>query len=203
MPVQRIALIGFSGTGKSLIAKILARKLGWASIDSDQEISRRQSMSIPEIFSALGEPAFRRLEAEVLADLCQQNAIVIATGGGAILTAASRAALVRCYLVLLEASPEGINQRLSRRPDSLEQRPLLQGDDPLATIRRMKTARAPYYAIADLTVNTEQQTPESSAEEIRQSWGHWREQNLHLESRRQRIAMSGVQAIDVAGRGEA
>lgn len=204
MPVQRIALIGFSGTGKSLIAKVLARKLGWICLDSDQEISRREGLGIPELFSAIGESDFRRLEAEVLEDLCRQNAAVISTGGGGVLTPASREALARCYLVLLEASPETIFERLSRNTDSLAQRPLLQGDDPLAVIRQMKTQRAPLYAVADLTVNTEDQTPESSVEEIRQGWGHWREQNLLSESRRQRITLAGEPSPNVVARpGEA
>jgi shikimate kinase len=170
LALPRIALVGFSGTGKSLIARILARKLGWASVDSDYEIARREGMSVPDLFESRGEEAFRKVEGEVLAEHCQRRHVVLATGGGAILSLSNRRLLAACYVVSLEASAAKIYERLSRNEISLAQRPLLHGADPLERITQLKLFRAPFYALADLSVDTEGQTPDGTADLIRMAW---------------------------------
>lgn len=170
MPPSRIALVGFSGTGKSLIGRILARKLGWATIDTDHEIERREGKTVPEIFATQGEPEFRAIESRVLADACARHAAVISTGGGAILSRDNRQTLSGCLVVALNSSPEAIYERLARNPFSLAQRPLLQSEDPLQKIRQTLEHRQPFYALADLQVDSEGKTPEVTADEIRARW---------------------------------
>jgi shikimate kinase len=170
VPPSRIALVGFSGTGKSLIGRILARKLGWAIVDTDLEIERREGESVPDIFAKRGEAAFRATESAVLKEVCGRNAAVISTGGGAILSRDNRKVLARCLVVALNSSPEAIYERLSRNQFSLAQRPLLQADDPLQKIRDILAHRQPFYRLADLQVDTEGKTPEVSADEIREGW---------------------------------
>ena len=187
MPPSRIALIGFSGTGKSLIGRILARKLGWAIIDSDLEIERREGMTVPQIFSTRGEPAFRAIESEVLAEICERGAAVVSTGGGAILSKQNRRILARCLIVALRASPEAIYERLARNPASLAQRPLLQSDDPLTKVRQILEHRRPFYDLADVQVDTEGKTPEVSADEIRAAWQQTSDALLKDRHRVQRL----------------
>lgn len=170
MPPSRIALVGFSGTGKSLIGRILARKLGWAIIDTDHEIERRERQTVPEIFATRGELEFRSIESAVLADVCSRSAAVISTGGGAILSRENRKILARCLVVALNSSPEVIHERLARNQFSLAQRPLLQSADPLQKIRVLLAHRQPYYQLADLQIDTEGKTPEVTADEIRDGW---------------------------------
>jgi shikimate kinase len=170
LPPSRIALVGFSGTGKSLIGRILARKLGWAIIDTDHEIERLEGQTVPQIFGTRGEPEFRAIESRVLHDACARGAAVISTGGGAILSRENRQTLARCLVVALNSSAETIHERLARNPFSLAQRPLLQAKDPLQKIRETLEYRRPYYDLADLRIDTEGKTPEVSADEIRDGW---------------------------------
>src|ERR1700739_4315378 len=93
MSNNNIFLVGLMGAGKTTIGRILARKLGLRFVDSDHEIEARTGATIPWIFEIEGEASFRRREAEVIRDLSAQQGIVMATGGGAILNADSRAYL--------------------------------------------------------------------------------------------------------------
>ena len=92
---MNVTLIGYRATGKTTLAKLLAGRLGWDWIDADSEIERRAGKTIAMIFSEDGEPAFRDLEAEVVADLCGRDRLVLAVGGGAPLREASRRAMRR------------------------------------------------------------------------------------------------------------
>ena len=115
------------GAGKTTIGRILARKLGLRFVDSDHEIEARTGATIPWIFEIEGEARFRRREAEVIRDLSAQEGIVMATGGGAILNADSRAYLKeRGTVVYLRASVSNILARTSHDKN----RPLLQTADP-------------------------------------------------------------------------
>ena len=115
------------GAGKTTIGRILARKLGLRFVDSDHEIEARTGATIPWIFEIEGEASFRRREAEVIRDLSAQEGIVMATGGGAILNADSRAYLKeRGTVVYLRASVSNILARTSHDKN----RPLLQTADP-------------------------------------------------------------------------
>jgi shikimate kinase/3-dehydroquinate synthase len=155
---ERVVLIGPSGSGKSEIAQLLANDLGYAAFDIDDAIVERIGMSIAEFFTRFGEPAFRTIEAELVADACRRSQTVIATGGGAVLAAANWAAWRPGSVVVhLTARPETLIDRVRRQAASsgdLAERPLLAGDAE-ARMRSMLATRGPLYASADITVDTD------------------------------------------------
>lgn len=139
-----LALVGMPGSGKSTVGRQLARQLGWRFVDADHEIEQRIGGPIRAFFEQHGEPAFRDLEQQVIADLCapERAPQVLATGGGAVLRPANRAALHQgCVVVYLKSSPEDLFRRL--RHDT--QRPLLQVGDPLKRLRELFRERDPLY----------------------------------------------------------
>jgi shikimate kinase len=147
-----IALVGMPGSGKSTVGRHLARQLGWRFIDSDHEIERQIGGSIRAYFEQHGEAAFRDLEQQSIAGLCQQTSVVLATGGGAVLREANRQALKSgCEVVYLRSKPEELFRRL--RHDT--QRPLLQVNDPLRRLRDLYRERDPLYReVADYVIET-------------------------------------------------
>src|SRR5215207_1009964 len=159
--VDRIILIGFSGTGKTSIARRLADRLGWSAADSDVEIERHWGTSIPAIFRDHREPAFRSSERAILSQLLARDRVVIATGGGAAVDNGAWDPEMlggEGTLVLgLDASPETILARLQRQATdegAAVERPLLAGADPLARIRELKSARQSVYDKAHLTISS-------------------------------------------------
>ena len=140
------------GAGKTTIGRILARKLGLRFIDSDHEIEARTGASIPLIFEIEGEPSFRRREADVIRDLCAQEGLVMATGGGAVMNAESRAFLKeRGTVIYLRASVSNILARTSHDKN----RPLLQTADPRKTLENLTAQREPQYLeVADIVIDT-------------------------------------------------
>ena len=161
---RNLVLVGLSGTGKSRVGRLVAERLRWRFVDTDAEIERRAGRSVQEIFAGDGEARFRALEREVVTRVARGSGAVIATGGGAILDAANREALFAGNLVLcLEASAAQIAARLTR---TRERRPLLDGDDPLAAIERLRAQRAPLYALAHRTVSTDGLTLGEVAAEV-------------------------------------
>src|SRR5471030_1737166 len=137
MAMQNVFLVGLMGAGKTTIGRILARKLGLRFIDSDHEIEARTGASIPWIFEIEGEQSFRRREADVIRELTAQQGIVLATGGGAILNADSRAFLQsRGTVVYLRAS---VNSILARTAHD-KNRPLLQTADPRKKLEELMAA---------------------------------------------------------------
>lgn len=166
----RILLTGFSGTGKSAVAGLVAERLDWDAIDCDDEIERAAGKPIPRIFAEDGEPSFRALESRVLGEALRRERVVIATGGGAAVAPANRRAMASAGLIVcLEARPETIHARLSSSPDASE-RPLLAGDDPMSRIRALKSARQPVYALADATVHTDSLSPPEVAAAVVRAW---------------------------------
>lgn len=144
-----ITLVGMMGAGKSVIGAELGRRLGRRFLDSDTEIEAAAAMTIPEIFARDGEAFFRDRESEVIARLLAGPACVLATGGGAWLRPANRAAIrAGGTVVWLDADEDTLWQRLRGRSG----RPLLETADPRATIRSMLAARRPAYAKAELVV---------------------------------------------------
>jgi shikimate kinase/3-dehydroquinate synthase len=169
---SNIVITGFSGTGKSLVAREIARLLGWDFIDTDNEIVSLAKKPIAEIFSIDGEEKFRELEREAIKRTSRQGHRVIATGGGAIVDSQNRAKLARNgFLVCLEARPETIYQRLFQEDShGSEIRPLLEGDNPLERIRHLKAQRQPYYDDVDLVVNTDDLGIDDVAKEVVKGW---------------------------------
>ena len=169
---QRIILTGFSGTGKTEVARLIAERLGWQAVDSDDTIVEAAGKPIPAIFRDDGETHFRTLEHTALGELCSQTKIVIAAGGGAVLSAENRQLMADGSLIVcLEARPETILARLRPQLDSDPvARPLLATADPLGRIRELKSFRQPYYALADHTVHTDGLTMEQVAAEVVHAW---------------------------------
>jgi len=173
---NNIALIGFSATGKSVVARKVAERLSWMFLDTDDEIVKLSGKTIFEIFEQDGEGKFRQLERKILRQACQKEKVVIATGGGAIIDPRNQKLLLETSVVVcLEAKAETIYQRLLH--DTLYAtnpvvRPLLTGDNPLERIRQLKAYRQPYYAIADWTVHTDNLTLEEVSQEVIKGYRH-------------------------------
>jgi 3-dehydroquinate synthase len=146
---RSIVLIGMMGAGKSTIGRRLAARLRMPFLDADTEIEAAASMSIPEIFETRGEAYFRDGEVRVIARLLNSGPAVIATGGGAFMRAETRQRISdQAVSIWLKADAEVIMKRVRRRAD----RPLLQTQDPAATVSRLLEAREPIYQGADLTI---------------------------------------------------
>ncbi len=164
----RIILTGFSGTGKSSVAPLVARALGWEAVDTDMLVKRAAGKPVADIFGDEGEDRFRELEAEALQDACSRANVVVAAGGGAVLRAESRRVMADGgFVVCLEARPETILRRLGEGAGSEPlDRPLLAGDDPLFRIRGLKASRQPLYALCDWTIHTDALSSEAVAAEV-------------------------------------
>ncbi len=150
--VRNIALIGFMGTGKSSVGRLIADQLRFQYLDTDDLIERRAGKSISRIFAEDGEPAFRLLERKVVEELATQSQAVIATGGGLGASLENINSLKsHSIVVCLWASPEKIWERVG----SQTHRPLLQDADPMAKIRSLLASREACYKEADVLLNTE------------------------------------------------
>jgi shikimate kinase/3-dehydroquinate synthase len=168
--ITNLIITGFSGTGKSLVAKEVARRLNWDFLDTDDEIVEQTGKPIAEIFRQDGEGRFRELEREMIRKACQQRHTVISIGGGAIVDPQNYELLAKTGLIVcLEAKPETIYERLFREAacsPGTEVRPLLAVDNPLERIRHLKATRQSYYAKADWTIHTDGLSISEVAEEV-------------------------------------
>ena len=145
---------------------MLATRIGWLLIDTDQQIVERCGQSIAAVFAAEGEVVFRAAERELVQAACTETARVISVGGGAPVDPTSRERIRDGNLVVqLVATPETILSRL-RSSSNAEERPMLQGDDPLGRIRGLLAARHETYGIANLVVDTEDRSIEAVADDI-------------------------------------
>jgi len=153
---SNIFLVGLMGAGKTTAGRSLAARLSKTFHDSDHEIEARTGVRIPVIFEIEGEAGFRRREAEAIERLTAQNEVVLATGGGAVLDAESRAHLKsRGLVVYLHAQPADLARRLGRD----RSRPLLRGVNPRVRLEELYAARDPLYReIADIVMDTGRQS---------------------------------------------
>jgi shikimate kinase len=159
---HNIVLIGMMGTGKSTVGSLLAAKTGKTFVDLDQRIVREAGRSIPDIFAAEGEAYFRDLESAALRNTLQEQGIVLATGGGAVLREANRLAMRGGGLVVaLQATADEILARVGEDPN----RPLLTGGAK-ERITALLEERKELYAFAHLTVDTSGKSAEQVAAEI-------------------------------------
>ena len=163
-PRANVYLVGMMGAGKTTVGRLLARRLRLRFIDSDQEIEARCGVKIPVIFDIEGEPGFRAREEQVIAELTALEGVVLATGGGAVLSEASRRWLAtRGTTVYLRARPEDLYERV--RHD--KNRPLLATADPLARLRRLFAERdALYGQTAHIVVDTGAQSVQVLARDL-------------------------------------
>jgi len=153
------------GSGKSILGKQLASRLSLKLVDLDDYIVQKQGRSIPDIFEADGEQAFRKIESQALAEVLENNSnAVIATGGGAVLSADNRALMKsKGKVVWLHASPEILAERISGDVN----RPLLNNVDPLTKVLTLSEQRNPLYEeVAGLKVDTGKLSDEKAIEKI-------------------------------------
>jgi len=161
---RSIVLVGMMGVGKSSIGRRLAARLGVPFVDADSEIEKAAGMSIADIFARHGEADFRSGEARVIARLLDGGPQVLATGGGAVMNADTRAAIkAKGVSIWLSAEFEVLMRRINKRKND---RPLLQTADPAATLRELLVAREPVYAQADLTVQSREVPHDAIVAEI-------------------------------------
>lgn len=153
---DNLYLVGLMGAGKTTVGRLLAKHYGCDFHDSDHEIEARTGVKIPVIFEIEGEAGFRRREEAAIAELTALHGVVLATGGGAILSPANREALRGNGLVIyLRGTPEHLYERT--RHD--RNRPLLQTGNPLEKMRELYRQRDPLYReIADIVVDTGRQS---------------------------------------------
>ena len=147
---KTVVLVGMMGAGKTAVGTALARQLGVAFKDSDEEIVRAADRTIAEIFERDGEPFFRARESEVIGRLLRGTPCVLSTGGGAFLAATNRSLIHDVGVsVWLKADLELLWQRVRHKTT----RPLLRTANPRETLRQIYETRLPVYGLADLAVD--------------------------------------------------
>lgn len=160
---RTIVLVGLMGSGKSRVGVELARIVHLPFVDADREIEAAAGLTISEIFERFGEPEFRRGEQKVMKRLLKGPPIVLASGGGAFIQDEIRELVKNNSIsVWLKAKIETLLERTSRT----QHRPLLQKEDPKTVLQKLIDLRYPIYAEADITVTTDQQTPQDMARQI-------------------------------------
>ena len=161
--INNLALVGFMGTGKSSVGRLLADELQFSFVDTDHLIEGRVGLSISAIFANQGEAVFRRLEADVVQEFTTERDLVISTGGGLVINPDNMASLkTHALVVCLWAAPETIFERIRTQTH----RPLLQTEDPLGKIREMLAVRAPFYRQADVLIHTEMRPPRDVVQQV-------------------------------------
>jgi len=165
---MNLVLIGYRGSGKTTVARQLGALLGWPRFDSDEEIERASGHTIARIFAEQGETVFRDLETAVLERLCRRDPMVLAVGGGAVLRAENRALLRHAGNVIWLVAPAGtLHRRVGGDATTADRRPNLTNVGGRNEVVELLAERTPIYrAMADLTVDTENKTPDQVAAEI-------------------------------------
>jgi shikimate kinase len=152
--IHPITLVGFRASGKTTVARLIARILDWPWVDADAEVERRSGQRIPDLFQSQGEAGFRDWEERVLADLlCEGGERVIATGGGVVVRETNRQRLSEStgLVVYLQAEAPVLADRLRR---NLGGRPSLTGKDPADEVQELLAIRDPWYReTADLIID--------------------------------------------------
>lgn len=162
--MKNIVLVGFMGTGKTAVAKRLARVLKMKYVSTDDIIEEREGRAIKDIFARDGEPHFREIEKKVVKDISSMENVVVAAGGGVVLDATNMENLKeKGVLICLNATAKDILERTK----TCAHRPLLNVPDPQAKIKELLDKRAPYYKKADYQVDTSGKALEKIVDEIK------------------------------------
>ncbi len=173
---RRVLLVGMMGAGKTTVGELLARRLGWRYVDSDDEVRAFSGHTVKELFEAGGEQAFRPLESKALAAALERDEpAVVSVAGGAVLDPANRALLRRAGTVVwLRATPETLLERVEADTAAAasdgggreDHRPLLE-HDPAGTLARLdRERRAIYQEVADVVVDVDDLGPDAVADEV-------------------------------------
>lgn len=162
--MKNVILVGFMGTGKSVVGGLLAERLGRPFVDLDKRIEKAAGRPVARIFREEGEPGFRRMERQAVKAAAALKGHVIATGGG-VMADDENVRLLKGsgWLICLTARPEVILQRTAA---VLQARPLLAGGEPKDRIEALLKLRAPFYAKADMAVDTSDRPVRKVVEEI-------------------------------------
>jgi shikimate kinase len=161
--IVNLALIGFMGTGKTSVGRLVADQLRFDYLDTDELIQSRTGRTITDIFAKDGEPAFRELEQQVTGELSTRARTLIATGGGLPTRPANLDSLKKHALVVcLWASPEKIWERVKNQTH----RPLLHGPEPQKKIRDLLAEREQFYRQADVLINTDIRSVREVAQQV-------------------------------------
>ena len=162
-----IILIGPMGSGKTSTGRMLAKEMGYAFADTDEEVTKRTGVSIAYIFDVEGEEGFRKRECLALKECLNDNNMVLSTGGGIVLSKENRDLLQdRGTVVYLQTS---IRFQV-KRTASTNNRPLLQNKDPEETLEKLMLTRAPLYEeIADITIMTDNKSLQEMSKEIQRA----------------------------------
>lgn len=162
-----ITIVGYRGSGKSTVGGIVAEKLDMGFLDMDEEIVRREGMSVMEIFQVRGEAFFREKEAELAVELSGREGLVVATGGGAPANAGCAALLEKSFTAYLEAPAEVLSERIAIAEAQSAERPPLLGDDAADEVESVLSKRVNVYEkVADFRVSTEIAPPDYVAGKI-------------------------------------
>ena len=155
------------GSGKTSTGRMLAKEMGYAFADTDEEVTKRTGVSIAYIFDVEGEEGFRKRECIALKECLNDNNKVLSTGGGIVLSKENRELLqVRGMVVYLQTS---IRTQV-KRTASTNNRPLLQNKDPEETLEKLMLTRAPLYEeIADITIMTDNKSLQEMSKEIQRA----------------------------------
>jgi len=165
-PSGNIILVGMMGAGKTTVGKLLAKQLSKTFVDCDEEIQRRTGVTITHIFDFEGEAGFRKRETAVIQDLVLRNNLIMATGGGAVLSGTNRAELSHNGIVIYLKSTV---HDLWHRTRHDRNRPLLQTADPHAQLKELYKQRDPLYTeLADLIVHSGKQSAQNLVLKLQQ-----------------------------------
>ena len=163
MNKRNIILLGFMGTGKSTVGRLVAGRLGRTFIDMDGEIEARTGKKISQIFAEDGEARFRELEQDLVRELAAKENLVIAGGGGIVLNPRNMGELERTgVLICLTANPDALYRRVA----AARHRPLLEGGDKRAKLTALFEKRKPLYDAMKNRIDTSELTTEAVADEV-------------------------------------
>ncbi|CAA7611314.1 Shikimate kinase [Candidatus Terasakiella magnetica] len=160
---RTVVLVGLMGAGKSCVGRRLAARLGLDFLDADAEFETAAGCSISDYFARYGEPAFREGERKVIARLLDGRPVILATGGGAFIDAATRSRIKSSGIsVWIRADLDLLLKRTAGR----DHRPLLKQGDPREILGRLMEMRYPVYAEADITVESSDEAPEATVARV-------------------------------------